>query len=69
MGFGSDVLEEKCSCGAVFRVDVPRQKGCEEPEEYFCPECNRMYKTRAAYTPFVSLITPRTDGKDFKHKG
>ena len=61
---GRDEFEQICSkCGAVFRVDVPRQAGCEESEEYFCPKCFCMYKTRAAYTPAVTLISKRTDGK------
>ncbi len=51
------------TCGAVFRVDVPRQAGHEESEEYYCPECNREYRVRASNSPTVTLITPRTDKK------
>lgn len=60
-------FEQECSCGAKFEVTVPGQVGHEEPEEYFCPECLFMYKTRASNTPAVRLISPRTDGKTTKH--
>jgi len=60
----SDSKEQICDyCGARFRVDIPHQPGCEEAEEYFCPECNQMFKTRASLTPRVTLLSPRTDGK------
>lgn len=61
--YEKDSFDQTCSCGAVFNVSVPGQEGCEEPEEYYCPECRREYKTRASNTPTVRLISPRTDGK------
>jgi hypothetical protein len=66
-GYEKDNFEQTCShCGALFKVVVPGQKGHEESEEYFCPECLCMYKTRASNTPSVTLISPRTDGKTDK---
>lgn len=66
-GYEKNRFEQECSCGAKFEVIAPGQQGHEEPEEYFCPECLRMYKTRASNTPDVRLISPRTDGKTDKH--
>lgn len=55
--------EQTCSCGCVFRVEVPGQEGNEEPEEYYCPECHQEYKIRASNSPTITMISPRTDGK------
>lgn len=61
----SDTFEQTCDyCGAKFRVEVPRLEGHEEQEEYNCPSCNKQFKTRAAYTPTVTLISARTDGRN-----
>ena len=61
--------EQTCDyCGCVFQVIALGQKGHEESEEYYCPECNKEYKTRASNSPRVSLIKPRTDGKNNKYK-
>lgn len=66
-GYEKDRFEQTCTkCGAIFEVIVPGQKCHEEPEEYFCPECLCMYKTRASNTPSVVLVSPRTDGKTDK---
>lgn len=66
-GYEKDRFEQTCGkCGAVFEVIVPGQKGHEEREEYFCPECLCMYTRRASNTPSVTLISPRTDGKTDK---
>lgn len=63
-GYQKSDDEETCTyCGAVFRVQVPGQKGHEEPEEYHCPECYTEYRTRASNTPRVTLVSPRTDGR------
>ncbi len=60
----SESFEKHCDyCGAEFRVHVPRQAGHEESEEYFCPECKKMYKTRASNSPSTTIINKRTDGK------
>jgi len=68
-GYQKDEFEQECNtCGAKFKVNVPGQIGHEESEEYFCPECLCMYKTRASNTPTVTLISGRTDGKTFKCK-
>jgi hypothetical protein len=55
--------DQTCHCGAVFNVVVPGQKGHEEPEEYYCPECMCEYRIRASNSPKVTLIFGRTDGK------
>lgn len=56
-GYEKDDFEQTCSCGAVFRVQVPGQKGHEESEEYYCPECNTEYSYRASNSPQVTLIS------------
>jgi DNA-directed RNA polymerase subunit RPC12/RpoP len=66
-GYEKDRFDQTCSnCGAVFEVTVPGQKGHEESEEYFCPECSNMYKIRASNSPETKLKSPRTDGKTDK---
>jgi rubredoxin len=56
--------KETCgNCGAVYRLEVPGQKGFEESEEYYCPECRAEYRVRASMSPKVTLISKRTDGK------
>lgn len=67
MNYEKNKFEKQCSCGAKFEVIVPGLEGHEESEEYFCPECFCLYKTRASNSPMVTLISTRTDGKDFKH--
>lgn len=63
-GYIKDDFEQTCDdCGAKFRVVVPGQKGHEESEEYYCPECGKEYRVRASNTPSVTLISKRTDGK------
>ncbi len=67
-GYTKDSRDQTCTyCGAVFHVVVPGQKGHEEPEEYYCPECSTEYKTRASNSPTVTLVSPRTDGRDTKN--
>ncbi len=62
-GYQKDDFRQTCDCcGAIFRVQVPGQKGHEEPEEYYCPECRKEFKCRASNSPRVSLISKRTDG-------
>ncbi|SHL55613.1 hypothetical protein [Fibrobacter sp. UWH4] len=66
-GYLKDDFEQTCdNCGAVFRVTVPGQKGHEESEEYYCPECGKEYHVRASNSPSVILIAGRTDGKTNK---
>ena len=66
-GYEKSRFDKTCEkCGAKFEVIVPGMKGYEESEEYFCPECLRMYKTRASNSPTVNLISKRTDGKTDK---
>jgi predicted RNA-binding Zn-ribbon protein involved in translation (DUF1610 family) len=66
-GYEKGRFNETCPhCGAVYEVIVPGQKGHEESEEYYCPECMYMNKTRASNSPQVTLILSRTDGKTDK---
>ena len=66
-GYEKSNFVKECSYGATFNVSVPGLEGHEESEEYFCPECLCMYTVRASNSPTVRLISPRTDGKTFKH--
>ncbi len=67
-GYEKDNFERECDyCGCVFKVEVPGQKGHEEPEEYYCPECNKEYKCRASNSPNVTMVSPRADGKTNKY--
>ena len=51
-------MTRQCNyCGAVFEVYIQTQAGHNEMEEYFCPECDNVYRTRASLTPRVTLIT------------
>lgn len=66
-GYQKDNFKQTCNhCGAVIEVTVPGQKGHEESEEYFCPECLCMYRVRASNSPTVTLVSARTDGKTDK---
>lgn len=62
-GYEKSRRTQECHCGAMFEVVAPGQKGHEEPEEYYCPECMCEYRTRASNSPVVTLISSRTDGK------
>lgn len=63
-GYEKDNFKQTCDCcGCVFKVEVPGQKGHEEPEEYYCPECRKEYKCRASNSPRVTLVKARTDGR------
>lgn len=63
-GYLKDKFEKTCDyCGAKFRVEVPGQKGHEETEEYYCPECGKEYKCRASNSPTVTIISKRTDNR------
>jgi len=62
--YEKDNFEQTCDyCGCVFRVIVPGQKGHEESEEYFCPECHKEFRIRASNSPKVIKISGRTDGR------
>lgn len=63
-------FEQTCgNCGCIFNVEVPGRVRNEGPENYFCPECNKCYQSKAAAAPKVRLISERTDGltKQFKN--
>ncbi len=55
-GYVKDDFEQTCdSCGTLFRVEVPGQKGHEESEEYYCPKCNKKFQVKASNSPSVTL--------------
>lgn len=51
-------------CGARLAVFVSREVGSGEEHVYACPECTKEYPVHAALEPLVSVLEPRTDGKD-----
>jgi transposase-like protein len=50
--------EETCpKCGAVNRVEVDKQDGHNELEDYFCAKCNHKFgSARACNTPRTSVV-------------
>ena len=57
-----------CSyCGARFAVFVSREAGSGDEQGYDCPECGKDHLVHAAIEPLVSLLEPRTDGKDDRY--
>ena len=55
-------------CGARFAVFVSREAGSGEEHSYHCPECSKDYLVHAALEPLVSVLEPRTDGKDDRYQ-
>jgi len=65
----AQVYTETCDyCGAVYDVHVSELEGCNQSEEYYCPECGKEYKRRSSNSPHVHLKSPRTDGKTDKYE-
>ena len=61
-------FEHDCeNCGAELSIQITRQKGHNESEEYNCPECDKEYNHRASM-PIrnVKVLKSRTDGKTDK---
>jgi uncharacterized protein with PIN domain len=54
-------------CGARLAVFVTREVGSGETQFYTCPECGKDYTVHAAQDPLVSVLEPRTDGKDDRY--
>lgn len=54
-------------CGARLAVFVSREVGSGEEHAYACPECGKDYTVHAALEPLVSVLDPRTDGKDDRY--
>lgn len=54
-------------CGARLAVFVSREAGSGEAHGYECPECGKDYTVHAALEPLVSVLEPRTDGKDDRY--
>lgn len=55
-------------CGARLAVFVSRETGSGEEHGYECPECGKDYLVHAALEPLVSVLEPRTDGKDDRYQ-
>ena len=53
-------------CGCTFRVKVYKQTAHNEREQYVCPECHKSYYTNASMPPEVTMLKPRTDGRNDK---
>jgi len=56
--YGADDFETKCpACSALNRVQVVKQDGHNEPEEYYCANCgNELGKLSASLSPTVRLV-------------
>lgn len=54
-------------CGARLAVFLSREAGSGEEHSYECPECGKDYTVHAALGPLVSVLEPRTDGKDDRY--
>lgn len=62
-------FEQTCGyCGCIFDVEVPGKIRNEGLENYFCPECNKPFMSKAAAKPRVNIISGRTDGLKKKYK-
>ncbi|WP_255990826.1 hypothetical protein [Chitinolyticbacter albus] len=58
------MFEKTCDyCGATMRVMDTQQEGHNEYEDYYCPECNKRFRTYASLPPTVTLLTGRTDNR------
>ncbi len=68
ISYRKDSSDETCDfCGCIFNVVVSGQKGHEESEEYYCPECSKKFTCRASNSPRVTLKEKRTDGHTNKY--
>lgn len=55
-------------CGAEIEVSITRQTAHNEKEDYYCPECDKEYFSRASLPiRHVVLLKPRTDNKTDKY--
>lgn len=62
-------FEKSCVyCGARLHVALSRQRGSDEEHDFACPECGKEYTTRAAVEPVVSVLAPRSDGKNDRYQ-
>ena len=43
-------------CKSLLRVEVTKQDGHNEPEEYSCPVCGNTRTIRASNTPSVTVL-------------
>ena len=67
--FQKSLLEKVCAyCGARMRLLVARAAEGNEPFDYDCPECGKLYMLEAALQPQVDLVARRTDGKDDRYQ-
>lgn len=67
--FEKTLQEKVCAyCGARLRLLVARAPEGNEPFDYDCLECGKLYTLDAALQPQVELIQPRTDGRDDRYQ-
>lgn len=67
--FQKSLLEKVCAyCGARMRLLVARAADGNEPFDYDCPECGKLYTVDAALQPQVECIGRRTDGRDDRYQ-
>ncbi|MBI2771263.1 MAG: hypothetical protein HYX47_16690 [Burkholderiales bacterium] len=64
----SSFVKSCAYCGARFAVFLSRQAGSDDEEDYGCPECGKGYTAHAALEPLVSLLAPRSDGKQDRYQ-
>ncbi len=57
--YHDDTFYKSCtSCSKCNRVDVTKQDGHNEPEEYYCADCNALLGTvRASQTPRTTIVS------------
>jgi hypothetical protein len=67
--FQKSLLEKVCAyCGARLRLLVASAPEGNEPFDYDCLACGKMYMVEAAMQPQVEQVGPRTDGKDDRYQ-
>ena len=56
-GYKDSDDERECpNCHSLLRVEIVKQDGHNDTEEYYCPYCGHEMKARASQTPTVRLI-------------
>jgi DNA-directed RNA polymerase subunit RPC12/RpoP len=59
------------NCGAEISLNISRQSGHNEKEEYYCPECNKRFTVSASLPIMpndIQLLGRRTDGKTSRYQ-